>query len=132
MDNQKNCTTCGAPIPVTTKFCPFCGASQAAAAPQGTMMPNMPQGAMPPNALQEGPAWEPAPQENVPKKSIRVGYIVVLAVAILLLSGGAMLMFFSSIGSGLGFLLATVLMIFGAVMLMIASLLSRNKKERQY
>lgn len=122
MDNQKNCTTCGAPIPVTTKFCPFCGASQAAAA-QGAMGQSMPQ---------ERPAWEPAPQENVPKKSIRVGYVVVLAVAILLLAGGAMLMFFSSIGSGLGFLAATVLMIFGAVMLMIASLLSRNKKESQY
>ncbi len=122
MDNQKNCTMCGAPIPVTTKFCPFCGASQAAAA-QGAMGQSMPQ---------ERSAWEPEPKEAVPKKSIRVGYVVVLAVAILLLSGGAMLMFFSSIGSGLGFLLATVLMIFGAVMLMIASLLSRNKKESQY
>lgn len=62
-------------------------------------------------------------------KNLKVSYIVVLAVSLVLLVSGAALMFFASLGSGLGYLLSTVLLVFGAVFLCIASMIGRNKEE---
>ena len=63
--------------------------------------------------------------------NVKVGYIVVLAVGLILLAAGAALMFFASLGSGLGYLLAAVLLILGAIFLWIASLVGRNKKGKE-